>query len=432
MAILKHTPKEVAEREAVMINPAKTCQPVGAMYASLGIHGCLPHSHGSQGCCSYHRTVLTRHYKDPVMAATSSFTEGSSVFGGQSNLIQGLKTMFTVYKPEVVAIHTTCLSETIGDDITQITAKAIKEGFVPEGKYVIHANTPSYIGSHITGFSNMVTSMAKSFAEPSDEKKPVLNIIPGWVEPADMREIKRMMGSMGVKHILFPDTSDVVDSPLKGKFEMYPKGGTTVEELKATGSSKATVALGQWASWQAAKYLDASHKVPCELLELPLGLEATDKFLDTVRKITGKVVSEELEAERGRLLDVMMDMHQYLYGKTVALVGDPDQLVSLTEFCLSLDMKPKYVLTGSPAGKKWNAKMAALTEGLDYEVKYKEKGDQFLLHQWIKNESVDLLIGNTHGKMIAADEDIPLSGTVSRSWTAWATATSPPWDTTAP
>jgi nitrogenase molybdenum-iron protein beta chain len=170
MAILKHTPKEVAEREAVMINPAKTCQPVGAMYASLGIHGCLPHSHGSQGCCSYHRTVLTRHYKDPVMAATSSFTEGSSVFGGQSNLIQGLKTMFTVYKPEVVAIHTTCLSEAIGDDITQITAKAIKEGFVPEGKYVIHANTPSYIGSHITGFSNMVTSMAKSFAEPSDEK----------------------------------------------------------------------------------------------------------------------------------------------------------------------------------------------------------------------------------------------------------------------
>ena len=80
--LLRHTTAEVAERSALTINPAKTCQPIGAMYASLGIRGCLPHSHGSQGCCAYHRSALTRHYKEPVMAGTSSFTEGASVFGG--------------------------------------------------------------------------------------------------------------------------------------------------------------------------------------------------------------------------------------------------------------------------------------------------------------------------------------------------------------
>ena len=32
----------------------------------------------------------------------------------------------------------------------------------------------------------------------------------------------------------------------------------------------------------------------------------------------------------------------------------------------------------------------------------------FLMHQWIKNEPVDLLIGNTYGKYIARDENIPL------------------------
>ena len=31
----------------------------------------------------------------------------------------------------------------------------------------------------------------------------------------------------------------------------------------------------------------------------------------------------------------------------------------------------------------------------------------YLLHQWIKNDPVDLLIGNTYGKYIARDEDIP-------------------------
>jgi nitrogenase molybdenum-iron protein beta chain len=30
------------------------------------------------------------------------------------------------------------------------------------------------------------------------------------------------------------------------------------------------------------------------------------------------------------------------------------------------------------------------------------------MHQWIKNEPVDLLIGNTYGKYIARDEGIPL------------------------
>ncbi|MDR1918278.1 MAG: nitrogenase molybdenum-iron protein subunit beta, partial [Tannerellaceae bacterium] len=43
------------------------------------------------------------------------------------------------------------------------------------------------------------------------------------------------------------------------------------------------------------------------------------------------------------------------------------------------------------------------------EAKYKsgERADMFLLHQWIKQNPVDLLIGNTYGKYIARDENIP-------------------------
>ena len=129
--LLRHTTPEIKERKALTVNPAKTCQPIGAMYASLGVHGCLPHSHGSQGCYAYHRSTLTRHYKEPVMAATSAFTEGASVFGGQANLLQAIDNMFTVYEPEVIAVHTTCLSETIGDDIPQIVNKAQADGKIP-------------------------------------------------------------------------------------------------------------------------------------------------------------------------------------------------------------------------------------------------------------------------------------------------------------
>ena len=37
--LLRHTPNEITERKALSINPAKTCQPIGAMYADWLGHG---------------------------------------------------------------------------------------------------------------------------------------------------------------------------------------------------------------------------------------------------------------------------------------------------------------------------------------------------------------------------------------------------------
>jgi len=403
--LLRHTPLEIKERSALTINPAKTCQPIGAMYAALGIHGCLPHSHGSQGCCAYHRSTLTRHYKEPISAATSSFTEGASVFGGQANLVQAITNIFSVYEPEVIAVHTTCLSETIGDDLKQIKAKALSEGKIPDGKDVIYANTPSYVGSHVTGFASMTKAMAMT-AKPTGKKNGKVNIIPGWVEPADMEEIKRLAGLIGVKYILFPDTSGVLNGPLSGEYKMFPEGGVTLDELKSTGDSIGTLALGEWCSADAARWLDSNCKVPCSVLEMPVGLKATDRFIDALRTIAGVSVPEEISHERGQLVDMISDMHQYLYHKKVALVGDPDQLIAMTEFLVSLDMCPIHIVTGTP-GSAFEKKIRELTADSPYPVNVRAKGDMFLLHQWIKNEPVDLLIGNTYCKYIARDEDVP-------------------------
>ncbi|WP_058485533.1 nitrogenase molybdenum-iron protein subunit beta [Defluviitalea phaphyphila] len=402
--MLELTPKEISKRKALTINPAKTCQPIGAMYAALGIHKCLPHSHGSQGCCSYHRMHLTRHYRDPIMASTSSFTEGAAVFGGKPNLQTAIKNVFNIYKPDVIAINTTCLSETIGDDIPSI----IQSTDIPEGKYVIHANTPSYVGSHITGFSNMVKAMVSYFSEKEENvltKK--VNIIPGFVEPSDMREIKRIAKIMGLDIIMFPDTSGVLDTPNTGKFIMYPDGGTTVEELKATGMSRATIALGKFASEQAAYELEKKCNVTPYVLKSPVGIKATDELIMKMASLTGKEIPYELEEERGQLVDLMIDIHQHYSGKKVAIFGDPDITISMTEFAISLGMKPIYVITGTP-GKDFDDIVTKMLEDAGIEGKVKSAGDLFELHQWIKNEPVDLLIGNTYGKYISKAENIPL------------------------
>ncbi len=405
--MLNGTTAEVADRKALRINAAKTCQPIGAMYASLGIHGCMPHSHGSQGCCSYHRSHLTRHFKEPVIATTSSFTEGASVFGGLANLTQALRNIFAIYNPEIVAVHTTCLSEVIGDDIPTIVKRSRDEGAIPEGKLVIHTNTPSFVGSHVTGFSNMVTSILKYLSERSGETRNQINILPGFVEPSDMRELKRIVGLMGVNAVVLPDTSDVLDGPLDGEYHMYPRGGATIADIKTTGDSMATFALGHFASHPAALYLEAKHNVPAALMELPIGVGATDAFVQGLRAYsTAGAVPLELEIERGRLVDMMSDMQQYFHQKRVAIAGDPDHVIALTRFLLELGAKPVFCISGSP-GNQFEKRLHELLDPVVPDAKIKQCADFFELHQWIKNEPVDLLIANTYGKYIARVENIP-------------------------
>lgn len=402
--MLDMTKEKTIERQALVINPAKTCQPIGAMYAALGIHRCLPNSHGSQGCCSFHRMHLTRHFRDPVVAASSSFTEGTSVFGGKANLNTAIKNIFSIYDPDIIAVHTTCLSETIGDDIGAI----IQEAEIPEGKYVIHANTPSYQGSHITGFSNMVKGMVTYLSESyGNYTNGKINLIPGFVNPGDMREMKSIMNLLGIPYIMIPDTSGVVDSPLTGKYEMYPKGGTKIKDIIDAGNSEATVALGRFASEAGAFELEKKCNIKPYVLKTPIGIRATDKFVMQLLNITGKSVPYELEEERGQLVDIMTDTHYHFHGKRVAIFGDPDIVTSLTEFTLALGMEPVYVLTGTP-GESFNKEISLMLAEEGIECKVKAASDLFELHQWIKEEPVDLMIGNTYGKYIARAEDIPL------------------------
>lgn len=387
------------------INPIKTCQPLGAMYAALGIHGCLPHSHGSQGCCSYHRMALSRHFHEPAMASTSSFTEGASVFGGAANLKTSIKNVFQIYNPDIIAVHTTCLSETIGDDLPTI----LKQSEIPEGKYVIHCNTPSYHGSHITGFSNMCKGMVSYLAESDgNPKKEQVNIFPGFVNPGDMREVQRIVTEMGIPSIMYPDTTNVMDSPLLKKYEMYPSGGAKIEDIKDSGNSKITLSLGAWSSDAAAAHLQEKCEVPGIPLKLPIGIKATDDMLMALREHFGVEVPKTLEIERGQVIDTLIGTHFQYEEKKVAIFGDPDHVIALTEFLLTMGMIPKYVLTGT-SGKKFESTINEMLEEAGIEgSKVKAEGDLFDLHQWIKEEGVDLLIGNTHGKYIARAEDIPL------------------------
>jgi nitrogenase molybdenum-iron protein beta chain len=366
----------------------------------------MPHSHGSQGCCSYHRSHLTRHFKEPVAATTSSFTEGASVFGGNGQPPAGAENIFSIYDPgsRGRAHHLPLRGHRRRhpDDHQEVH----EEGKIPEGKVVIHANTPSFVGSHVTGFANMCSGMVNYLAEKTGDHDSI-NIIPGWLDPSDMRELKRLAAELGVKFTMCPDTSDVLDLPQTGVYEMYPKGGTPVAEIRRMGDAVKTLALGEFTAWPPAQKLLEKCEVPYEKLDAPIGLGNTDNFIDALRRIAEVEVPASIDAERGRLLDVISDIGQYFHDVPVAIFGDPDTVVAMTRFAVELGLKPKYVITGSP-GRAFEKRVNEILDGKYPDALVKQNADLFELHERIKLDPVKLILGNTYGKHISRAENIPL------------------------
>ncbi|ANQ83626.1 nitrogenase molybdenum-iron protein subunit beta [Azoarcus olearius] len=407
------TSKEYQElnfkREAITINPAKACQPLGAVLCSLGFKNTMPYVHGSQGCVAYFRTYFNRHFKEPVSCVSDSMTEDAAVFGGQKNMFDGLENAKAIYKPDMIAVSTTCMAEVIGDDLNAFINNAKKAGHVPQEYPVPFAHTPSFVGSHTTGWDNMWEGIARFFTLNKMEGKVVgsngkLNFVPGFeTYLGNYRVIKRMMGQMGVDATVLSDPSEVLDTPSDGEFRMY-SGGTTMDEMSDAPNALNTIVLQPWQLEKSKKFVETvwNHDVP--KLNIPMGLDWTDEFLMKVSEITGKAIPEELALERGRLVDMMQDSHTWLHGKKFALYGDPDFVLGLTKILLELGAEPIHILSNN-ANKRWGKAVQKVLDGYKHGANCKVYvgNDLWHMRSLCFTEKPDFLIGNSYGKYIQRD-----------------------------
>lgn len=398
-------------RKALTINPAKACQPLGAVLCALGFRDTLPFVHGSQGCVAYFRSHLSRHFKEPVPAVSTSMTEDAAVFGGLSNMIEGLENAYALYKPKMFAISTTCMAEVIGDDLNAFIKKAKGQGVIPEDFLTPYANTPSFTGSHINGYDAMLKGILSYLTQglrPSQGEK--INVILGFdTYSGNYREIKRILNLMGVPHIILADISDTLDSPNYGDYEMYP-GGTPIEDVRDSINSKATIALQKYSTLKTGEFIKESWGQPFLNVPYPIGIKNTDLFIDTVKELTGKEIPEELIEERGRVVDAIIDSYAYIHGKRFALIGDPDLLLGLLSFILELGGIPVHIVsTNGDENFEREAYEILSSEPLfGSEGKVYIKRDMWHLRSLLFTEPVDLLIGNSYCKALWKDTGVPL------------------------
>jgi nitrogenase molybdenum-iron protein beta chain len=399
-------------RTSLVINPPHACQPLGAELVAHGFEGSLPFVHGSQGCASYYRSTLNRHFREPAPAVSDAMTEDGAVFGGQNNLHEGLENAYTLYKPKMIPIFTSCMPEIIGDDLTAFTKNAKNKGIIPKDFPTPYANTPSFNGSHVHGYDAMLLSILQTLTEGKQVEGRCtgkLNLIPGFdANTGNFWEYKRILTAFGIPYTLLGDISEVFDSPNDGTYRPYP-GGTKLDDAADSINGKVTLALGTYSTAKTFAWIKDNYSGKHVSMPTPFGITKTDALLMKLSELFDKPVPESLKAERGRAVDLMTDAHQYIHGKKFAVYGDADYLLGYLSFLLEMGAKPVHVLC-SKGTKKLEKELTALLESSPYgkgATVYINK-DLWHLRSLVMTEPVDAVIGDTHGKFLSRDANIPL------------------------
>jgi nitrogenase molybdenum-iron protein NifN len=402
------TVKKTAPSFVSMRNACKLCAPLGASLVFRGIEGCVPLIHGSQGCATYIRRYVISHFKEPIDIASSNFSETTAIFGGADNLRIALDNLTRQYKPSAIGIASTCLSETIGDDVRLYLEQYKAANAGVEIPALIHASTPSYRGTHMEGYHEAVKATVAGLAV-GGPKSGRLNIIPGFLSAADLRHLKEILDDFHLSYTMLPDYSETLDGESWSDYQKLSPGGTPVSSIRSMGRSAATIQLGRGLASldTAASYLEETFGVKAVTLGIPIGIGETDRFFRAVEEISGAAMPKKYEKERGRLVDAYIDGHKAVSGKRAVIYGEADFVASMASFLDEIGIVPALCATGASTRKFKETVSSALAAG-HRDIMIRDDSDFEDMLEICRNVGVDIVIGNSKGYYLSKNLNIPL------------------------
>jgi nitrogenase molybdenum-iron protein NifN len=113
--------------------------------------------------------------------------------------------------------------------------------------------------------------------------------------------------------------------------------------------------------------------------------------------ISGRPIPEKYTAQRGRLLDAMVDGHKHLNGVRAALFGEEDLVAGLAAFCGEVGIVPVLCATGGGNGRFADAVRSVVPENYHDRMQIMEDVDFVTIEKTLEKAGVDLLIGHSKG-----------------------------------
>ncbi|GFO66426.1 bifunctional nitrogenase iron-molybdenum cofactor biosynthesis protein NifEN [Geomonas limicola] len=374
--------------KSATVNPQKNSPALGATLAYLGIDGMLGLLHGAQGCSTFIRLQLSRHFKESIALNSTSMSEETAIFGGWDNLRLGIKRVIEKFNPKVVGVMTSGLTETMGDDVRSAIVKFRQEHPEHDGTPVINASTPDYCGSMQEGYAAAVEAIVAAIPEGGEKVSGQINILPGCqLTPAEVEQVAEICQAFGLDPLVVPDISNALDGHIDETVSPLSIGGVTVDRIRQAGRSVATLYLGD-SLCDAAGILEEKFGIPSYGFTSLTGLVESDRLMAVLSKLSGKPVPEKFRRWRSRLMDAMVDCHYQFGLKKVAIALESDHLKGMTNFLYGMGCEIQVGIA------------ATRTRGLDHlPVDNLFVGDLEDLEQTATG--AELLVANSNGRQAA-------------------------------
>jgi nitrogenase molybdenum-iron protein NifN len=345
--------------------------------------------------------------------ASSSLGEKDAVYGGQANLMQGLLNVITKYQARAVGIATTCLTETIGDDVPTILHEFKREilpGCSGGQPALIHVSTPSYGGSHMEGFHAAVRAMTEQLADPLAPRHEGINVFCGFVSPEDIRHLSDIFADFGLCAAILPDYSETLDAPALEDYQNIPGGGTPLDQVRNMPGARASIEFGRTIQEgrTAGRALQDISGVPLVAMGLPIGLRESDVLFTALEELAQAGTPRRYVLERGQLLDAMVDGHKYVAGKKAVVYGEEDLVVGLVSFLGEIGIKPVLAASGGQSGRL-SAAVAEVCKELGEPPLVRDGVDFYDIVAQADALQPDIIVGNSKGyRELARARNIPL------------------------
>jgi nitrogenase molybdenum-iron protein alpha/beta subunit len=268
---------------------------IGAFRACSGISDAAVICHSPTGCkysASFFGSVSGQ---SRVMHSCSMLQEREVVFGGEEKLKAAIEKAYSLYRAPLNIVLSGDVPSIIGDDV----ASAV-EGYGRENAVIVEAL--GFKGSMSDGYGKALAELS-SIMEPVEPMDRTVNLIgfspDDYKVKADIRELKRCLGGMGVR----------VNCAVSC---------CTVREFKSAPAAALNVVLGQ--GLPLAKKMEKEYGIPYIDTGYPYGTGRTFDLLDSVASFFSIAAPPVPD-----VLDQFGDIYlfiQSLYGKPVSLTGD--------------------------------------------------------------------------------------------------------------
>jgi nitrogenase molybdenum-iron protein NifN len=386
--------KVFTSKKSCAVNPLKMSQPIGGALAFLGLNACMPVLHGSQGCTAFGLVLFVRHFRESIPLQTTAMNEVTTIMGGMENIEQALLNIQKKAQPEIIGICSTGLTETKGDDVEGYIRLFRQKHPEMDDVAIVYVSTPDYVDAFQDGWAKAVEHLVRQLAEPGPRLTKQVTLLAGsHLTPGDLDELREIVEDFGLEPIILPDLSGSLDGHIPDDFSATTIGGTTLADIRATGRSQHTIAIGEHMR-AAAESLKEKTGVEYTLFDRLTGLDANDEFLSCLAGISGREIPRKYRRQRSQLLDAMLDAHFFIGGTKIAIGAEPDLLWSVgnTLAELGAELTAVVTTTSSPVLERLPVEEVVIGDLEDLEAR---AGD------------CDLLITHSHGRQMAERLNIP-------------------------